>query len=553
MTVSGIQMKSIVALAIIATMFLSMASPVNLTFASSADSGEVLDLYTQKDPYSGRGLNQSSDAFGPREEVEIYALATRSDCPIEGLLVAFQVFGPLNDNENITFCRSGLTDENGIAMVSFRLSYFNITNFGEWEVIGNTRISSVVVQDMLLFEVGWVVQVTAMRTVNPERVPQERFTRGGSLGLELEMQSISLAEKRVTLGITICDSLGTEVSSEEINDAAVPPNSSQASFYFLLDISRNAFLGEARVYACAYTNPVELGGVPYCPEKSATFLIISRDVAVVKVQPSKTQAIRGETIDIDVCVENRGWESESFEVKAYFNETIIDTSIASDLGPKSNETLRFVWNTESAQEGTYVVSASAEPVPGEIDLFDNVLYDGLVEIKPVHPPYVVHDVAVSNVTASRLLVFIGESVEFQVVVSNCGDFTETFQVTVFGNSTALSALLVENLEAGEERTLLLSWNTSGVQAGNYTISALAGSVPDEVDLQNNLHVNGVIKIAESPKGWSAADLTYWFVAFSLLAILAILLLAWLYRRKRRNEESFYSGWTAWYYGHDLRE
>jgi len=41
----------------------------NIEFAFSTENhGGKLDIFTQKEPFSGRGLNVSSDAFSPEEK-----------------------------------------------------------------------------------------------------------------------------------------------------------------------------------------------------------------------------------------------------------------------------------------------------------------------------------------------------------------------------------------------------------------------------------------------------------------------------------------------------
>ncbi|MDH5451216.1 MAG: hypothetical protein OEX77_10050 [Candidatus Bathyarchaeota archaeon] len=52
-----------------------------------------IDVYTQKEPNSGRGRNQPSDAFAPQEEVILYANVTYKHYPMSGKIVAFQVAG----------------------------------------------------------------------------------------------------------------------------------------------------------------------------------------------------------------------------------------------------------------------------------------------------------------------------------------------------------------------------------------------------------------------------------------------------------------------------
>ena len=49
-----------------------------------------------------------------------------------------------------------------------------------------------------------------------------------------------------------------------------------------------------------------------------------------------------------------------------------------DLAPSEEREFTFVWNTLGLAAGCYVVSANASVVPGEIDIDDNSLVDGVV-------------------------------------------------------------------------------------------------------------------------------------------------------------------------------
>ena len=54
-------------------------------------------------------------------------------------------------------------------------------------------------------------------------------------------------------------------------------------------------------------------------------------------------------------------------------------------------------------------------------------------------------------------------------------------------------------------------------------------------------------------GWLLPWWFYWLL-LPILALIIALLIFWLYRRKKRKkaQEAFQKGWTAWYYGYDLR-
>ena len=104
------------------------------------------------------------------------------------------------------------------------------------------------------------------------------------------------------------------------------------------------------------------------------------DVAVISVTPSATEVSVGETLTIDVVVENQGTASESFTVTAYYDSYVIGTQPVS-LGPGATTTIPFPWDTTGVALGNYTIKANATVVLGETDIADNEKIDGTVTIE----------------------------------------------------------------------------------------------------------------------------------------------------------------------------
>ena len=608
----------------------------------------------------------------------IYASVTYNGYPVAMALVAFEIHGPENPVYNITFYDSAQTDSLGIANISFRIGLISDVSFGEWRIVGSVNLADEVLRDFLSFKAGWIVKIVSVKTIDRNNVEQTKFTKGSRVGVELSVRNIVMIEKKATITITIYDSLNVLVNSTQIDDYELPANGTNLYIHCFLAIPKWASTGDAVVSVCAYTAPISLGGVPYCPEVPGHFLIIHRDVAILKVETSPTVVYRGEAVNVDVTVKNLGYEIESFNLGGYYNKTnLVGVRYVANLQINANVTVRFVWNTSSVIEGFYEISAHAEPVPDEIDISDNTyidgvvevrakptpplskthdvailsvlpsstvvhvgevveifvivknqgnytetfnliayadldiavikdeitvgtstvknlepndekslvfhwntrdaaegdytlsalasqvlgednlennLYvDGVVEVKATPPLLIVHDVAVSTVSPYSNFTYVGEVLEIFVIVKNHGNATESFNVTALYDSYAVGTLLVENLEPNDKKTLVFQWNTENVAEGNYTLSAQASQVPGEENVENNSCKNGIVTVVKAPVGWFVR---YWFcwLLLLLLILVIILLIAWYYSRKRRKrgEEAFYSGWTAWYYGYDMR-
>jgi hypothetical protein len=95
-----------------------------------------------------------------------------------------------------------------------------------------------------------------------------------------------------------------------------------------------------------------------------------------------------------------------------------------------------------------------------------------------------YDTATTNVTPHKKVVCQGYTMNINVTVTNQGDFTETFQVTAYANTTMIETKEV-TLTSESSTTVTFTWNTAGFAKGNYTISAYAWPVPGETDTADN--------------------------------------------------------------------
>jgi hypothetical protein len=112
-----------------------------------------------------------------------------------------------------------------------------------------------------------------------------------------------------------------------------------------------------------------------------------------------------------------------------------------------------------------------------------------------------HDVAVINVTPDPALVELGDLVNITVVVENQGTENETFDVTVYYDTTTNETQNVSNLATGANTSLTFTWNTTEVYPLDilYKINATASTVPGETDTADNTLVSlSRVRIFTSP-------------------------------------------------------
>lgn len=111
-----------------------------------------------------------------------------------------------------------------------------------------------------------------------------------------------------------------------------------------------------------------------------TVTVAIRDVAVTSVAPASTSAYQGYGyIVVFVGLKNEGTVGEEVTVTAYYNSSIIGIQTVS-IEKGSTLTLTFIFDTEYAAYGIYILSADADLVPDETDLSDNYLVDGTVVV-----------------------------------------------------------------------------------------------------------------------------------------------------------------------------
>ena len=110
------------------------------------------------------------------------------------------------------------------------------------------------------------------------------------------------------------------------------------------------------------------------------------------------------------------------------------------------------------------------------------------------------DVAVLSVTPSHTEAYPTWKplLNVTVVVKNEGTQPETFDVHFYANCTGKTPIREDiagvNLGSGESRALIFGWNVTGIDYGNYTLSAIADVVPGETHTQDNNMTNGVVNV-----------------------------------------------------------
>lgn len=110
-------------------------------------------------------------------------------------------------------------------------------------------------------------------------------------------------------------------------------------------------------------------------------------------------------------------------------------------------------------------------------------------------PSPIHDIAITDIEPSKTVVGQNHSLNVNVTVGNPGDYPETFNVTLYANTTAIGNPTVTYLPNATFTHIIFAWNTTGFACGNYTLSAYAHPVSDETDIADNNFTGGWVVVA----------------------------------------------------------
>ena len=102
------------------------------------------------------------------------------------------------------------------------------------------------------------------------------------------------------------------------------------------------------------------------------------DIGITNVEASKKVVGQGYSVRINLTIFNYGNNTESYNVTANANSTIVDVFENITINGGNSTTFTIEWNTTSWAKGNYTISASATPVLNETDTTDNMLVDGWI-------------------------------------------------------------------------------------------------------------------------------------------------------------------------------
>jgi len=122
-----------------------------------------------------------------------------------------------------------------------------------------------------------------------------------------------------------------------------------------------------------------------------------------------------------------------------------------------------------------------------------------------------HDIAIRYIKCLQSVAYVGDIVKIEVGVENTGDFTESFNVTLYADKNIdivfdeymLGIIQVAEMQPKTTEVLLFEWNTIGMLIGSYWFSAKTSFLPSEFLTEDNVLIRGAYLggLCNRPSKW----------------------------------------------------
>jgi len=208
-------------------------------------------------------------------------------------------------------------------------------------------------------------------------------TLGQSISINVTVQNLGDFGNTRTFNVTLYYDT-TIIDIENVTNPGLAPGESK-TLTFSWD-TEDVSLGDHTLKAKTTTISDETNTTNNELTYAGTVSVVTHDIAITLVTVSLTEATIGETLSINVTVVNQGTFTETFDVTAYYSNTIIGTETVTNLAPGGTQTPVFNWDTTGLNPGGYIIKAVASTVTGETDTTDNTRIGTTVTLKVRETP-----------------------------------------------------------------------------------------------------------------------------------------------------------------------
>ncbi|MDI6805289.1 MAG: hypothetical protein QMD20_01345 [Candidatus Bathyarchaeia archaeon] len=305
----------------------------------------------------------------------------------------------------------------------------------------------------------------------------------------MTVENIAFTTRFGAITVDVQDAANNPIIHVEISNVAFESGISHVLVSSQIPITST--LGEATVSAAAHTALPKEGGVPYCPAIFSTFEILPPLV--------KRYYLTVKTEPLGVAgISGEGWHDENVSVNLIAPKEIIYINVG----------VRYLfpfWDVDGLSMGVGV---------NEISVFMDANHTAIAHyIVQYYLTVRVDPIGVTSISGGAGIIM---AQVYHCLLTNVAGYNFSY------------------------------WDVDGVSQGE-TVNPITifMNAPHTVTAH-------YVKIM-IPTGWFVPDWFWWLLLLLILIILFLLIWLYLRRRRKKSEEAFHSGWTAWYYGYDLRK
>jgi parallel beta-helix repeat protein len=156
--------------------------------------------------------------------------------------------------------------------------------------------------------------------------------------------------------------------------------------------------------------------------------------------------------------------------------------------PKPGANPTDTYSLEVSAENTTKVIADNVPI-SEIPSQPYIVTSNQTTIIPRLDP---HDIGITQFSTSKTVAWRKYPPQLNVTTFNYGQFTETFNVTVYANTTVIATFKNITLTSRNSTTATFTWNTADFARGNYTLTANITQVEGETYTSDNTYTGDTV-------------------------------------------------------------
>jgi parallel beta-helix repeat protein len=344
-----------------------------------------------------------------------------------------------------------------------------------------TDISNVTIRNTIIVNSSWGI---FLYSSSDNVLSRNNFTANSRYGIELDNSSDNnvLSYNKITsgeVGIELCSSSGNILSDNNLANVKIGIClvSSSGNFLSDNDATVNSWFG----ILLGYSSSNILSGNS----------ITANGVGVDLYDSSDNNNLFGNSITANS--DYGGYLESSFGNTFYHNNFIGNAQqVFSDGSPNT-------WDNGYPSGGNYWSDYqtryrnATEINSSAIWNTPYVINSSNMDNYPLMNPWTGHDIAITTVLLSKTIVGEGYSLNAKVAVANLGNYTETFNMTLYANTTAVATQRF-SLASGASATIILTWNTIGFAYGSYTMSASVTLAPSETNTWIDPFTCGTVKV-----------------------------------------------------------